>query len=227
MKAPAPEAVRAPRDLAPFIDHAVLHPTATLDDVKKACEDAARLRLAGVCVRGEWVAEAARFLAGSGVMPVAVVDFPAGTGTTASRVVEARGSIACGAAEIDVVIACAQFKARDYRYVLEDLAEIVGRAHVPVKVILETARLTHDEKVVACALAKAAGADFVKTSTGFAEGGATVEDVALLRSVVGPEVGVKASGGVRTAAEALRMLKAGANRIGTSQSVAIVTATGF
>lgn len=227
MKAPVPETVRAPRDLAPLIDHAVLQPAATLDDVKRACEDAARLRLAGVCVRGEWVAEVARFLAGSDVLPVAVVDFPAGTGTTASRVVEARGSIACGAAEIDVVIAVAPLKARDYRHVLEDLAEIVGRAHVPVKVILETALLTHDEKVVACALAKAAGAAFVKTSTGFAEGGATVEDVALMRSVVGPEVGVKASGGIRTAADALRMLKAGASRIGTSHSAAIVEAARF
>ncbi len=227
MKAPSIDAVRSPRDLAPFVDHAVLLPDATREDVRRACEDAARLHLAGVCVRGEWVAEAARFLAGSGVMSVAVVDFPAGAGTTASRVVEARGAIACGAVEIDVVIAVAPLKARDYRYVLEDLAEIVGRAHVPVKVILETARLTHDEKVIACALSKAAGAAFVKTSTGFAEGGATVEDVALMRAVVGPEVGVKASGGVRTAADALRMLKAGASRVGTSHSVAVVSASGF
>jgi deoxyribose-phosphate aldolase len=227
MRAPSTDAVRLPRDLAPFIDHAVLKPGATLDEVKRACEDAARLRLAGVCVRGEWAAEAARFLAGSGVLPVAVVDFPGGTGTTAGRVVEARGAIACGAAEVDVVIALAPLKARDYRYVLEDLVEIIGRAHVPVKVILETSGLTHDEKVVGCALAKAAGAAFVKTSTGFAEGGATVEDVALMRSVVGPEVGVKASGGIRTAADALRMLKAGASRIGTSHSMAIVTAAAF
>jgi deoxyribose-phosphate aldolase len=190
MTVPSPESVRAPSDLAPFIEHAVLQPTTTLEDVKQACQDAARLRLAGVCVRGAWVAEAARFLAGSDVLPVAVVGFPAGTGTTASRVVEGRGAIACRAPELDVVIAGAPLKARHYRYVLEDLAEVVGRAHVPVKVILETGRLTHDEKVVACALCKAAGAAFVKTSTGFAEGGATVEDVALLRSVMGPEVGV-------------------------------------
>jgi deoxyribose-phosphate aldolase len=205
----------------------VLLPGGTRDDLLRACEDAARLHLGAVCVGGEWVAEAARFLAGSGVMTVATVDFPSGASTTASRVVEARGAIACGAVEIDVVIPAAPLQGRDYRYVLEDLAEIVGRAHLPVKVILETARLTHDAKVIACALSKAAGAAFVKTSTGFAGGGATVEDVALLRAVVGPEVGVNASGGVRTAADALRMLKAGASRIGTSHSVAIVSAPSF
>lgn len=223
MKAPAADSIRTPRDLAPLIEHAVLDPGATLADVKQACADAARHGFFGVCVRGEWVAEAARFVAASGAKVVAVVDFPGGTSSTPSRVVEARGAIACGASEVDVVLPVHLIKSRDYRHVLEDLAEVVGRAHVPVKVILETARLTRDEKVIACALAKAAGAEFVKTSTGFADGGATEEDVELMRSVVGPEVGVKASGGIRTAAAALRMVRAGANRIGTSASVAIVT----
>ncbi len=218
-----PPAIRAPSDLAPLIDHTLLGPGPTADEVRAHCAEAARWRFAGVCGRPEWVAEAARRLAGTGVRPVSVVDFPAGSGTTAERVAEAKGAVACGAAEIDVVIALPALLRRDYRHVLEDLAELVGRAAVPVKVILEACRLSHEQKAIACALAKAAGAAFVKTSTGFGEGGATVEDVALMRSVVGDEMGVKASGGIRTAADALRLVRAGADRLGASASVAIVT----
>ncbi len=134
-----------------------------------------------------------------------------------------RDALRFSAAEIDAVIALPPLLGRDYRYVIEDLAELVGRSGVPVKVILETCRLTREQKAIACALASAAGAAFVKTSTGFAEGGATAEDVALMRSVVGDHMGVKASGGIRTAADALRMVQAGADRLGTSASVAIVT----
>lgn len=219
----APPAIRAPSDLAPLIDHTLLGPGATADEVRRLCAEAARWRFAGACVRPEWVAEAARCLAGTGVRPVSVVDFPAGAGTTAARVAEAVGAVACGATEIDVVIALPALLGRDYRHVLEDLAEVVGSAGVPVKVILETCRLSREQKAIGCALAKAAGAAFVKTSTGFAEGGATAEDVALMRSVVGDEMGVKASGGIRTAADALRMVQAGADRLGASASVAIVT----
>ena len=219
----APPAIRAPSDLAPLIDHTLLKPGATAEEVRAACAEAAHWGFAGVCVRPEWVAEAAGSLAGTGVRPVSVVDFPAGTGTTAERVAEALGAVACGAVEIDVVMALPALLGRDYRHVLEDLAELVGRSGVPVKVILETCRLSREQKAIACALAKAAGAAFVKTSTGFAEGGATVEDVALMRSVVGDDMGVKASGGIRTAADALRMVQAGADRLGASASVAIVT----
>ena len=128
----------------------------------------------------------------------------------------------CGAEEIYVVLPIDPLKRRDYRYVLEDLVEVVGCARVPVKVILETCRLTPNEKIIACALAKSAGAAFVKTSTGMGSHGATVEDVALMRSIVGEEMGVKASGGIRTTAAALRMVEAGANRLGASASLAIV-----
>jgi len=218
-----PPAIHAPSDLAPLIDHTLLEPGATVEEVRTLCAEAARWGFAGACVRPEWVAEVARRLAGTRVRPVSVVDFPAGSGTTAGRVAEALGAVACGAAEIDVVIPLSPLLARDYRHVVEDLAELVGRSGVPVKVILETCRLTREQKAIACALASAAGAAFVKTSTGFAEGGATVEDVALMRAVVGDHMGVKASGGIRTAADALRMVQAGADRLGTSASVAIVT----
>lgn len=220
--AKAPD-IRTPRDLAPLIDHTVLAPDAGVREVKVACEEAVRHGFAAVCVRADWVAEAARLLAGTGVKPIAAVDFPGGASTTASRAVEVRGAVVCGAEEIDLVLPIEALKRKDYRHVLEDLAELVGRAGVPVKVILETASLSHDEKVIGAALSKAAGAAFVKTSTGFGGGGATEEDVKLLRSVVGEAMGVKASGGIRTAREALRMVRAGADRIGSSSSVAIVS----
>jgi deoxyribose-phosphate aldolase len=218
-----PQTIRTPRDLAPLIDHTLLDLSAGPAEVACACEEARKHQFAGVCVRGEWVAEAARQLAGSRVLPIAVVDFPLGAGTTPERVLETRKAVVCGAEEIDLVLPIEPLKRRDYRRVLEDLVEVVGSARVTVKVILETCRLTLQEKIIACALAKAAGAAFVKTSTGFGGGGATVEDVALLRSIVGEEMGVKASGGIRTVAQALHMVQAGANRIGTSASVAIVT----
>ncbi len=218
-----PQTIRTPKDLAPLIDHSVLDPKAGLAEITRACQEARDHRFAGVCVRGEWVAEVARQLAGSPITPIAVVDFPLGTGTTAARALESRNAVVCGAEEIDVVLGFEPLEHKDYRRVLEDLIEVVGRARVPVKVILETCRMTLQEKIVSCALAKAAGAAFVKTSTGSGSGGATAEDVALLRAIVGEEMGVKASGGIRTAADAFRMVKAGANRIGASASVAIVT----
>ncbi len=215
--------IRSPADLARLIDHTVLAPDAGLEDVRRACDEARQHGFAGVCVRVEWVAEVARRLAGSDARAIAVVDFPLGAGTTAARALEARDAVVCGAEEIDVVVPIEPLKRRDYRHVVEDLVEVLGRASVPAKVILETAKLTHDEKVAAAALAKAAGAAFGKTSTGVGGGGANEEDVRLLRSVVGADVGVKASGGIRTAADALRLVRAGANRLGTSASVAIVT----
>jgi deoxyribose-phosphate aldolase len=218
-----PDAIREPRDLAPLLEHTLLREEATEADVVRHCEEALRHRLGAVCVRSRWVSRAARVLAGSGVAIVATVDFPEGTGSTGGRAREARAAAEAGATEVDVVLGRDALKARDHVAVLGDLQEVVASARVPVKVILETCRLTHDEKVAACALAQAAGAAWVKTSTGYAEGGATVEDVALLRASVGPSVGVKASGGIRTADDALRMVRAGANRIGTSAGPAIAT----
>jgi deoxyribose-phosphate aldolase len=219
----SPDAIREPRDLAPLLEHTLLREEATEADVVRHCEEALRHRLGAVCVRSRWVSRAARVLAGSGVAIVATVDFPEGTGSTGGRAREARAAAEAGATEVDVVLGRDALKARDHVAVLGDLQEVVASARVPVKVILETCRLTHDEKVAACALAQAAGAAWVKTSTGYAEGGATVEDVALLRASVGPSVGVKASGGIRTADDALRMVRAGADRIGTSSGPAIAT----
>jgi len=216
-----PDAVRSPLDLAPLLEHSVLRPDSDSADVRRACAEAREHRFGAVCVLPAWVAEAAAALAGSEARVVAVVDFPLGRGTSAERAREARAVVASGAKEIDVVLPLALLRSRDYAALCRDLAGVAA-AGVPVKVILETCRLSRDEKVVAAALAKGAGAASVKTSTGFAEAGATEEDVALLREVVGPEFGVKASGGIRTADDALRMVRAGADRIGTSASRTIV-----
>ena len=169
--------------------------------------------------------EARRLLADTAALTIAVVDFPRGEGTPAARAEEAAAAVAAGAAEIDVVLPLPALLAGRYEAVLEDLRGVVTAAKVPVKVILETARLTRDQKVVAAALSRAAGAAYVKTSTGFGGGGATLEDVALLRTVVGDALGVKASGGVKTAAQALAMIRAGASRVGASACVDIVLGT--
>jgi len=170
------------------------------------------------------VALAARLLAGCSARPIAVVDFPLGTGPTTAKVGEARGAISAGAQELDMVVNLDALRRGDYALVLRDIEAVVEVARPrPGKVILETGALTREEKVIGAALAKAAGAAFVKTSTGFGPGGATAEDVALLRQVVGPEMGVKASGGIRTAADACKMVEAGATRIGASASVAIIS----
>ena len=219
----SPDAIREPRDLAPLIEHTLLREDATEADVVRTCQEALEHRLGAVCVRSRWVSRAARALAGSGVALVATVDFPEGTGSTGARAREARAAVLAGASEVDVVLGRAALQARDHAAVLRDLQEVVAEARAPVKVILETSRLSNEEKVAACALAQAAGAAWVKTSTGYAQGGATVEDVALLRASVGPRVGVKASGGIRTADDALRMVRAGADRIGTSSGPAIAT----
>jgi len=213
-------------DLARYIDHTLLNPSVTRDDLVKLCDEARRYGFATVCVYPSNVALCARLLEGCSTRPIAVVGFPLGTGPTASKVSETHEAIRAGAAEIDMVIHIGQLKARDYGYVERDIREVVEAARPrPVKVILETGALTRDEKVIGCALAKAAGAAFVKTSTGFGPGGATAEDVALMRQVVGDDVGVKASGGIRTTADAEKMIDAGANRLGASASVAIVTGT--
>jgi deoxyribose-phosphate aldolase len=219
-----PLAIRTSRDLAPYIDHTLLKPDATRDDLVKLCDEARKYGFATVCVNSSNVGLASRLLQGCSTKPIAVVGFPLGAGTTSAKTFEAREAIRAGAAEIDMVINIGQLKAKNYAYVECDIHEVVQAAKPrPVKVILETGALTRDEKVIGCALSKAAGAAFVKTSTGFGPGGATAEDVALMRAVVGDDVGVKASGGVRTTADAQKMVEAGANRLGASASVAIVT----
>ncbi|HVK77028.1 MAG TPA: deoxyribose-phosphate aldolase [Kofleriaceae bacterium] len=213
-----------PTDLAKLIDHTLLRPDAVKDDIVALCDEARKYRFASVCVNTHWVPLCKALLAGTDVMVCAVVGFPLGAMTPTAKAYEARDAVRQGAREIDMVINLGALKSKDYETVFEDICRVVkAAAPAGVKVILETSSLSHDEKVIGCALSKLAGAAFVKTSTGFAKGGATVEDVALMRAIVGGDVGVKASGGVRTAEDAVRMAAAGANRIGASASVAIVT----
>jgi deoxyribose-phosphate aldolase len=215
-----------PADLAKLIDHTLLKPEATRDEVVKLCEEARKHRFASVCVNTTWVPLCKSLLAGTDVMVCAVVGFPLGAMTPTAKAYEAREAVRQGAREIDMVLNIGALKSRDYETVFEDICRVVkASAPAGVKVILETSALTHEEKIISSSLSKLAGAAFVKTSTGFGKGGATVEDVQLMRSIVGGELGVKASGGVRTAEDALKMAQAGANRIGASASVAIVTGT--
>lgn len=210
-------------DLAKYIDHTLLKQDATQEDLKKVCEEAGQHSFASVCVNASNIPFVARCLSGTSVMPIAVVGFPLGAGTPAAKSFEAREAVAAGAQEIDMVINIGALKSLNYSTVLEDIRAVVEASKpAPVKVILETGMLNNEEKVAGSVLAKSGGAAFVKTSTGFGPGGATVDDVKLMRSIVGPEMGVKASGGVRSQEDVLKMIDAGANRIGASASVAIV-----
>jgi deoxyribose-phosphate aldolase len=211
------------KELARFIDHTLLAPGATAADVARLCAEAREHAFAAVCIRREWVKLARGLLARSGVRVAAVVDFHEGAGTTEARVAEAGAAVRDGAEELDLVAPLPTLRAGHYARVFEDLRAVIAPSPVPVKVILETVLLTADQKVAAASIALAAGAAFVKTSTGFAGGGATVEDVTLLKAVVRDRAEVKASGGVRTAADAAAMIAAGATRIGTSAGIAIVT----
>ena len=219
-----PGELKTSQDVAPYIDHTLLKPEATREDIVKLCEEARRFEFATVCVNGSNIGLAARLLAGAATKAIAVVGFPLGAMMPAAKAFEAREAVRQGAAEIDMVLNIGALKSRDYRTVLDDIQGVVKAAQpAPVKVILETSQLTEDEKIVGCALSKAAGAAFVKTSTGFAGGGATVHDIELMRRVVGPEMGVKASGGVRSLEDAKKLIAAGADRLGASASVAIVS----
>jgi deoxyribose-phosphate aldolase len=211
-------------NVAGMIDHTLLKPEATRDDVVKLCDEARKYHFASVCVNTTWVPLAKSLLANSGVKVCAVVGFPLGAMTPTAKAYEAREAVRQGAGEIDMVINLGALKSGDFETVFEDICRVVkAAAPALVKVILECGSLNDEEKVIGCTLSKLAGAAFVKTSTGFGKGGATVEDVALMRKVVGAGMGVKASGGVRTAEDAQRMAAAGANRIGASASVAIAT----
>lgn len=216
----------APRveNLASTIDHTILKPDATRDAVRKVCAEAREFGFATVCVNTCHIQFVAEQLAGSKSLPIAVIGFPLGAAVTAAKVFETKEAIRLGAREIDMVINIGAMKDKNYSFLLEDISAVVEAAgKTPVKVILETSLLTEDEKMIACLLSKRAKAAFVKTSTGFSGGGATVEDISLMRFVVGSEMGVKASGGVRTYEDAVKFLAAGASRIGASASVAIVT----
>lgn len=211
-------------ELNGYIDHTLLKPDATAEQVRKLCREAKEHSFASVCVNPSRIALAAKELEGSAVLPCCVVGFPLGATLSTAKAAEASAVVALGAKEVDMVINIGAAKEGDWALVQRDIEAVVeaagGKAHV--KVIIETCLLTDDEKRRACEAAKAAGADFVKTSTGFSSGGATAADVALMRSVVGSEMGVKASGGVKTRADALAMIKAGATRLGTSSGLAIV-----
>lgn len=211
--------------VAGYIDHTLLKPDATAKDIEQLCREAAEWKFATVCVNPTWVALAARLLRGSGVAVCSVVGFPLGATTADVKQYEARRAIFDGASEIDMVINVGALKSGDVRLVSDDIRGVVSACHAAgagSKVIIETALLSDEEKVTACTLAKAAGADYVKTSTGFGPGGATPADVALMRRVVGDDMGVKASGGVRDLEQVKAMVAAGATRIGASAGVRIV-----
>jgi len=214
--------------IAALIDHTILKPEATRTDVIKVCREARQYNFASVCVNPYWVPLVRNELAGSPVKVCTVVGFPLGATSTEAKVAETAAALRAGAQEIDMVINVGALRSGDHEAVKLDIQEVVRVSHEAraiVKVILETALLDDNQKAVACTLSKLAGADFVKTSTGFGPAGATTHDIALMRSVVGPEMGVKASGGVRTLQDVQAMAAAGATRIGASASVKIVEAT--
>ena len=214
-------------EIAALIDHTLLKPDATRKDIENLCREARECGFATVCVNPTWVALAAAQLAGSRVRVCAVAGFPLGAVTPDAKSYEARRAIVDGAREVDMVINIGALKSGALELVQRDIEAVAGlcrECNVVSKVIIEAALLTDEEKVTVCALVKAAGADYVKTSTGFASGGATVADVRLMRRVVGPEMGVKAAGGIRTLEELKAMVAAGATRIGTSAGVRIIQA---
>ena len=211
--------------LAKYMDHTLLKADATLDGIDRVVAEAKQFGCASVCVNPFWVPYVARLLDGSGVATCTVVGFPLGASSTASKVFETTDAIANGADEIDMVINIGEPKAGHAELVREDIravAEATPAAGYLLKVIIEYCMLTDDEKRLACLLCAEAGADFVKTSTGFSTGGATVADVTLMRECVGPDFGVKAAGGIRTLADAYAMIEAGASRLGVSAAASIL-----
>ncbi|MBR6413794.1 MAG: deoxyribose-phosphate aldolase [Oscillospiraceae bacterium] len=213
-----------PEEMAACIDHTNLKPQAGRKEILALCEEAMTLKTASVCVNPSYVKLAAQTLAGSGVTTCCVVGFPLGATTPNVKAFEAAEAVANGAREVDMVLNIGAVKSSDWALVERDIAAVVNAVdgQAKVKVILETCLLTEEEKVLSCQAAKRVGADFVKTSTGFSTGGATVEDVRLMRRTVGPNMGVKASGGVRTYEDAVAMLEAGATRLGASAGRAII-----
>ena len=213
------------KTIAAMIDHTLLKPEATPAQIEKLCAEAAEYHFASVCVNPVYIPLAARLLKGTGVKVCCVVGFPLGAIAPEQKAAEAASCAAMGAEELDMVIHVGAAKVGDWALVQRDIEGVVkAAAGHTVKVFIETCLLTDEEKVKACEAAKAAGAHFVKTSTGFSTGGATTHDIALMRKTVGPEMGVKASGGIRDYETAMAMIEAGANRIGASAGIAIVAA---
>jgi deoxyribose-phosphate aldolase len=211
------------KNLARYIDHTLLRPEASLKDIEKLCAEARDHNFYAVCVNGSWVTQARHFLEGSDVKVATVVGFPLGATDSDTKRFETEAAIDNDAQEIDVVINIGRLKDGDDEYVLRELRDVVeAAAERPVKVIIETCLLTSAEKIRACRIVLDAGAQFVKTSTGFSTGGATIADVKLIREIVGEKFGVKAAGGIRDTQTALAMIEAGASRLGTSSGVAIV-----
>lgn len=211
--------------LAKYMDHTLLKADATLDGIDRVVAEAKQFGCASVCVNPFWVPYVARLLDGSGIATCTVVGFPLGASSTASKVFETTDAIANGADEIDMVINIGELKAGHAELVREDIRAVAEATHAGgklLKVIIECCLLTDDEKRLACLLCAEAGADFVKTSTGFSTGGATVADVVLMRECVGPDFGVKAAGGIRTLADAYAMIEAGASRLGVSAAASIL-----
>ena len=213
----------APESLAAYIDHTLLKPDASVEEIRTICDEARKYHFASVCVNPSYIRYVADQLSGSSVTPCCVIGFPFGSQTPKAKAAETADAVQNGAKEVDMVINIGAIKSKDWMLVKRDVSSVVDatKGKAKVKVILETCLLTDEEKVKACTVCKLVGADFVKTSTGYSSGGATVEDVALMRSTVGPDMGVKASGGIRTYADAVKMLKAGANRLGASAGIKI------
>ena len=211
-------------DYAKMIDHTLLKPEATKEQVKNLCEEAVQYGFHSVCVNSSFVYYCTELLKDSDVKVCTVIGFPLGAMSTAGKAAEAQAAVADGAEELDMVIHVGMIKSGDWDYVKQDIASVVEAAgdKASVKVILETCLLTDEEKRKACMICKEAGASFVKTSTGFSNGGATVKDVALMREAVGSDMGVKASGGIRSFQDARAMVEAGADRIGASSGIAII-----
>jgi deoxyribose-phosphate aldolase len=222
---PAPLSIPQGSEIAGWIDHTLLKPEATAAQIRVLCQEAMQYHFASVCINPVYVPLACGLLRDAKENVCTVVGFPLGAALPEFKVFETLASVNYGASEIDMVINIGALKSEAYGLILNEIQAVTGTAHnqgALVKVILEMCLLTRLEKIIACLISQAAGADFVKTSTGFGTGGATVEDVELMRRVVGAEMGIKAAGGIRTYADALSMIKAGANRLGASAGVKIV-----
>ena len=214
-------------ELAAMIDHTILAPNASEADVRRLCGEAKEFGFASVCANPVWASVLADELQGSAVLACVVVGFPFGASATEVKAFEAKTAVAAGAQEVDMVINIASAIAEDRDALVADISAVAQACHdgaAKLKVIIETSELTDAQKVLACEAAVEAGADFVKTSTGYSSSGATAADIALMRKTVGPDIGVKASGGVRTREQALEMIEAGANRIGASKGITIIGA---
>lgn len=212
-------------ELAKYIDHTLLKPDSTAEQFDQLCKEALMYKFKSVCVNSSWVSYVSKKLRGSDIIVCSVVGFPLGGMDSRSKAFETQNAIENGAKEIDMVINIGALKSGNLKLVEEDIRAVrrASRSNTILKVIFETNLLTENEKILACEISKKAGADFVKTSTGFSGGGATVEDVILMRRIVGPTMGVKASGGIRDYNSAVALIKAGANRLGCGASVAIMT----